>query len=83
MTFTLTAPAAPAGVAAVIDVLLTMVTEVAELAPKVAVAPAAKFVPVRVTAVPPLVGPVFGDTLLTVGAGFGTLYVKPLARVAL
>jgi hypothetical protein len=57
-----------------------MVTEVAALAPKVAVAPAAKFVPVRVTAVPPLVEPEFGKTLLIVGAG--TVYVKPLARVA-
>jgi hypothetical protein len=68
---------------AVILVLLTTVRPVAALPPRVTVAPAAKFVPVMVTAVPPLVGPVFGDTLLTVGAGFGTLYVKPLARVAL
>ena len=35
--------------------------------PKVTVAPVAKFVPVMVTAVPPAVDPVFGDTLVTVG----------------
>ncbi len=35
--------------------------------PKVTVAPAAKFVPAMVTAVPPVVDPVFGATLLTVG----------------
>jgi hypothetical protein len=32
------------------------------------VAPLAKFVPVMVTTVPPDVDPLFGDTLLTVGA---------------
>jgi len=32
------------------------------------VAPGAKFVPVIVTPVPPLGRPVFGETLLTVGA---------------
>jgi hypothetical protein len=34
----------------------------------VTVAPAVKFVPVIVTAVPPAIGPLFGDTLLSVGA---------------
>jgi hypothetical protein len=48
-------------------VLLTTVTFVAAVEPKVTVAPAAKFVPVMVTAVPPATGPLFGDTLLTVG----------------
>jgi hypothetical protein len=68
---------------AVIVVLPTTVTAVAALPPKITVAPAAKFVPVMVRAVPPVVEPEFGETLLTVGAGFVALYVKPLARVAL
>jgi hypothetical protein len=67
VTLTVTAPALPAGVVAVIVVLFTTLTFVAEALPNVTVAPAAKFVPVIVTAVPPLVDPVFGDTLLTVG----------------
>jgi len=58
----------PAGVVAVISVALTTTTLVAAAAPKVTVAPVAKFVPVIVTAVPPAVDPLFGDTLLTVGA---------------
>jgi hypothetical protein len=66
---TVTVPAACAGVVAVIDVLLTTTTFVAAVPPNVTVAPVAKFVPVIVTAVPPAVGPLFGDTLLTVGAG--------------
>ena len=53
---------APAGVVAVIDVLLTTTTLVAAVPPNVTVAPAAKFVPVIVTAVPPAVGPLFGDS---------------------
>jgi hypothetical protein len=52
---------------AVIEVLLTTTTLVAAVPPNVTVAPVAKFVPVIVTAVPPAVGPLFGDTLLTVG----------------
>jgi hypothetical protein len=68
VTVTVTAPAAPAGVVAVIWVALTTTTLVAAAVPNVTVAPVAKFVPVMVTAVPPAVDPVFGDTLLTVGA---------------
>jgi hypothetical protein len=49
------------------DVLLATTTLVAAAAPNVTVAPAAKFVPVIVTAVPPPVDPVFGATLVTVG----------------
>jgi hypothetical protein len=63
------APADPAGVVAVIVVVLTTDTPVAAALPKVTVAPAAKFVPVMVTAVPPAVDPLFGDTLVTVGTG--------------
>jgi hypothetical protein len=51
----------------VIDVLLTTITLVAAVLPKVTVAPLAKLVPVIVTAVPPVVGPLFGETLVTVG----------------
>ena len=68
VTTTVTAPAAlPAGVVAVIVVLLTTTTLVAAVLPNVTVAPAAKFVPVIVTLVPPTVEPVFGDTFVTVG----------------
>jgi hypothetical protein len=67
VTVTVTAPAVPAGAVAVIEVLLTTTTLVAAALPNVTVAPAAKFVPVMVTAVPPVVGPLFGLTLVTVG----------------
>src|ERR1700682_6419533 len=69
VTVTFTAPAACAGVLAVIVVLLTTLTPVAALPPTLTAAPAAKFVPVIVTAVPPVVGPDAGATPLTVGAG--------------
>jgi hypothetical protein len=67
VTVTVTAPELPAGVVAVIVVLFTTTTLVAAVFPNFTVAPAAKFVPVMVTAVPPDVEPVFGLTLLTVG----------------
>jgi hypothetical protein len=67
VTVTVTGPALPAGVVAVIEVLLTTTTLVAAAPPNVTVAPDAKFVPVIVTAVPPDIEPVFGETLLTVG----------------
>jgi hypothetical protein len=68
VTVTVTAPALPAGVLAVIVVLFVTTTLVAAAAPNITVAPAAKFVPVIVTAVPPAVVPLFGLTLVTVGA---------------
>ena len=68
VTVTVTAPAVPAGVVAVIVVLFTTVTPVAAALPNITVAPVAKFVPVIVTAVPPATAPLFGDTLLTLGA---------------
>jgi hypothetical protein len=61
-------------------VLLTTTTLVANVPPNVAVAPAAKLVPVIVTAVPPAVDPLLGLTLLTVG---GTTYVNALAKLPL
>jgi hypothetical protein len=68
VTVTVTPPTLPAGVLAVIVVLFVTTTFVAAALPNVTVAPVAKFVPVMVTAVPPEVGPLFGLTLLTVGA---------------
>jgi hypothetical protein len=67
VTVTVTAPALPTGVVAVIDVLLTTTTLVAAVAPNFTVAPATKFVPAIVTAVPPAGRPLLGATLLTVG----------------
>jgi len=67
VTVTVAAPALPAGVVAVICVALTTTTFVAAAAPNVTVAPAAKFVPVIVTGVPPAAEPRFGETLATVG----------------
>ena len=67
VTVTVTVPALPAGVVAVIELLLTTTTLVAAALPNVTVAPAAKFVPVIVTPVPPDVSPALGDTLVTVG----------------
>ena len=67
VTVTVTPPALPAGVVAVIEVLLTTTTLVAAALPNVTVAPAAKFVPLIVTAVPPPVDPLVGETLVTVG----------------
>src|SRR5713226_313621 len=78
ITVTVTAPTLPAGVVAVIWVPLTTTTFVAAALPNVTVAPVAKFVPVIVTAVPPATGPLFGDTLLTVGT---TTYVNPFAKL--
>jgi hypothetical protein len=51
----------------VIVVPFTTATFVAAVPPNVTAAPAAKFVPVIVIAVPPAVDPLFGLTLLTVG----------------
>jgi len=80
VTVTVTAPTLPAGVVAVIVVLFTTTTLLAAAPPNVSVAPLAKFVPVIVTVVPPVVAPLLGLTLVTVG---GARYVKPLASVPL
>src|SRR5438876_4374122 len=50
------------------EVLLTTVTFVAAVPPRLTVAPAAKPVPVTVTAVPPLLVSELGEIALTVGA---------------
>ena len=67
VTVTVTAPTLPAGVVAVMLVPLATTMFVAAFPPNVTVAPEAKPVPVIVTLVPPAVGPLFGDTLVTVG----------------
>ena len=67
VTTTLAVPAAPAGVTAVIDVLLTTTTLVAAAPPMVIPVAPVKFVPVMVTDVPPAVGPLLGETAVTVG----------------
>lgn len=81
VTVIVTAPSAFAGVVAVMVVLFVKETLVAEALPNVTVAPETKFVPVIVTAVPPAVEPVLGDTPVTVGAG--TVYVYALTRLPL
>ena len=70
VTVTSTVPD-PDGEVAVIDVAELTVTPVPAFAPKATVSPAAKFVPVMVTAVPPAAAPEAGETPLTVGAGGG------------
>jgi hypothetical protein len=67
VTVMVTEPALPAGVVAVIVVLLVTTTFVAAALPNFTVAPDAKFVPVMVTAVPPVAGPLLGLTLVIVG----------------
>lgn len=67
VTVTVAAPEVPAGVVAVICVALTTTTLVADAVPIVTVAPATNLVPAIVTDVPPAIGPLFGEILLTVG----------------
>src|SRR5207244_2270777 len=69
VTTTSTDAAACAGVTVVIVVLLTTVTLVTAEASNVTVAPVAKFAPVSVTAVPPVIAPPSGLTRVTVGGG--------------
>jgi hypothetical protein len=76
VTTTFAVPADPAGVVAVSDVEEFTDTPVAEAPPTVTVvAPATKFEPVTVIPVPPAVGPMLGDTCVTVG---GARYVNAL-----
>lgn len=68
---TLTAPAACAGETAVMLVADPTATELAAVPPMVTVAPDANPVPVIVTAVPPLAGPLVGENEMTDGGGAG------------
>ncbi|OWG15638.1 hypothetical protein KDK82_3131 [Delftia sp. K82] len=61
-------PAAWAGAVAVICVALLTVNPVAAVAPKVTAVAPDRLVPVRVTVVPPAVGPAVGEMDVTVGA---------------
>jgi len=54
-------------------VLFTTTALIAAVPPNVTVAPAAKLVPVIVTAVPPAVDPLLGDTPLTAGGAASSL----------
>ena len=69
VTMTLAVPAAWLGVVAVIVVAFTTETPVAAVPPKVTPVAPVRAVPVIVTLVPPAVGPEFGLTEVTVGAG--------------
>ena len=67
VTVTSTVPVAPGGEVAVIWPGLLTVNEAAGVPPKFTAVTAKKLVPVIVTMVPPVTGPVFGLTLVTVG----------------
>lgn len=67
VTVTSTAPV-PAGEVAVICVALTTLKELAAVLPNLTAVVPVKLVPVMVTDVPPVAGPLFALTLVTVGA---------------
>lgn len=69
VTVVVTVPTVFAGVVAVMVVPFETETLVAATVPNLTLAPAAKFVPVIVTAVPPAIGPEFGEMPDTVGIG--------------
>src|SRR5450830_1086681 len=64
-----TMPSAAAGEIAVIWVALLTVNDAALLLPNLTDVAPVRLVPVMVTLVPPVVGPLLGLTLVTVGAG--------------
>ena len=82
VTTTSTVPAAWAGVVAVMLVAFTTVTELAAAPPKLAETGATKPVPVMVAGASPAVEPLFGFTLVTVGAGTAPTKVKQPVHVA-
>lgn len=73
-------PGEPGGVIAVTVVGLTTVMFVAATPPNETVVAPVRFVPVKVTRVPPVVGPEAGDTAVIVGVGW--TYVNALPRLA-
>ena len=79
--FVTTTPTAPAACAVVVPVMLVAVTvdTVSAEPPNETVAPVWNPVPATVTDDPPAIGPLFGVTDETVGAG--TTYVKQPAQV--
>jgi len=74
VTVTSTVPAASAGETAVIDVALFTVKLAAAVPPNVTAVAPVRFVPVIVTVVPPVVGPLFG--LMAVTAGLAPVPVR-------
>jgi len=70
VTVTVAAPVVPGGVVKVIVVAFTTVTPVAATPFTATVAPAQKFIPVRVTTVPPVVEPDTGEMPVIVGRVF-------------
>ena len=62
-----TVPATPLGAVTVIEVAELTVNEPATVAPKLTAVAPVKLVPVTVTDVPPMIGPVPGLTAVTVG----------------
>ncbi|MNM52521.1 hypothetical protein D3C81_636000 [compost metagenome] len=73
VTTTFTTPALPAGEVAVMVVALTTVTAKPLLLPNFSAVTPVKPVPVMVTAVPPLLGPVAGVTAVMVGGGWALM----------
>src|SRR6201994_2991041 len=69
VTLTSTVPEVPGGEVAVIDVAESTVNWLAALAPKLTAVAPVSAVPVIVTDVPPLAGPLFALTFVTVGGG--------------
>ena len=69
VTITLAPPALPVGVVITSDPAVCTTTPVADTPPTLTVAPAWKPDPLRVTTVPPAVGPLVGVSPVSVGAG--------------
>src|SRR5262249_36516469 len=69
VTMTSLTPADPVGVVAVSCMVEATLTLVAAVPPMVTVVPVWKLAPVRVTTVPPLLGPLLGVMALSVGRG--------------
>ena len=83
VTVTSTVPAAPAGDVAVIDVAEFTVMPVAFTAPNFTTVAPARFVPVMVTVVAPVVGPAVGEMEVTVGGGGALMKVTILEDVGI
>ena len=81
VTVTVTAPAGPPGVTAVIWVALLTVKLVAAVPPKVTAVAPVKPEPVIVTDVPPVAGPLAGETESIVGGGTGSHQTRKVSVV--
>lgn len=74
VTVTFTTPALPAGELAVMVVLLITVTLMPLAIPNLSAVTPVNPVPVMVTAVPPVLSPVAGDTLVIVGGSWAATF---------